>query len=87
LVLGGLQSGEARELFNALPTVEALMPALTLDDLGVTHWQPPDDIAAQLTTPTTTADLARRQERRAIESAAAGELLAGEAPDDEGDEL
>ena len=44
-----------------MPTVADLMPALSLQDLGVTRWQPPEDIAAQLTTPMTPAQ--RRQRR------------------------
>lgn len=68
LILGGLQSSEARELFASMPTVEELMPALSLDDLGVVRWQPPEDAAAQLTTPLTPADRRRRKILRAIEA-------------------
>ena len=68
LVLGGLESEQAREVIASMPTVADLMPALTLEDLGVKHWQPPEDIAAQLTTPTTPAQRRRRQILRAIEA-------------------
>jgi len=68
LILGGLKSDEARELFAALPTVEQVMPALSLDDLGVVRWQPPDDAATQLTTPMTPAQKRRRRILRAIEA-------------------
>ena len=68
LVLGGLQSDEARAVIASMPTVADLMPALSLEDLGVKHWQPPEDIAAQLTTPMTPAQRRRRQILRAIEA-------------------
>jgi hypothetical protein len=68
LILGGLESAEARAVFEALPTVENLMPALQLEDLGVTRWQPPAEAAARLTTPLTTADRRRRIVARAIEA-------------------
>ena len=51
-----------------MPTVADLMPALSLEDLGVKHWQPPEDIAAQLTTPMTPAQRRKRQILRAIEA-------------------
>jgi hypothetical protein len=68
LVLGGLETGEAKAFIESMPTVEQLMPALSLDDLGVKHWQPPDDAAAVLLTPSTTADRKRRKVLRAIEA-------------------
>jgi hypothetical protein len=68
LVLGGLQTDEAREVIASMPTVADLMPALSLEDLGVTRWQPPEDIAAQLTTPMTPAQRRKRQILRAIEA-------------------
>jgi hypothetical protein len=68
LILGGLDSDEAREFLASMPTVEQLMPALSLDDLGVVRWQPPEDAATQLTTPLTPTDRKRRQIRRAIEA-------------------
>jgi hypothetical protein len=68
LVFGGLQSDEARELFASMPTVEQIMPALSLDDLGVKHWQPPEDAVTQLTAPLTTTRRKRRQILRAIEA-------------------
>jgi hypothetical protein len=68
LILGGLESAEARELFKAMPTVEQIMPALGLDDLGVVRWQPPEDAATQLTAPMTPADKRRRRILRAIEA-------------------
>jgi hypothetical protein len=68
LITGGLESGEAREFLSAMPTAEQLMPALSLDDLGVAHWQPPTDAAAALLTPSTPADRRRRIILRAIEA-------------------
>ena len=68
LILGGLESDEARALFAAMPTAEEFMPALGLDDLGVVRWQPPEDAATQLTTPMTPADKRRRRILRAIEA-------------------
>jgi hypothetical protein len=68
LVMGGLESSEARQTVAALPSVEQLMPSLSLDDLGVTHWQPPEDSASQLTTPLTPTDRKRRRILRAIEA-------------------
>lgn len=68
LIIGGLESTEAKDILASLPTPEQLMPALSLDDLGVKHWQPPENIAAQLTTPMTPADRRRRQILRAIEA-------------------
>jgi regulator of protease activity HflC (stomatin/prohibitin superfamily) len=68
LIVGALESSEARAALASLPTVEHLMPKLNLEDLGVVHWQPPEDIAAQLTTPMTTAQRRRRQILRAIEA-------------------
>ncbi len=68
LIVDGLQSDEARSVSASMPTVEALTPALTLEDLGVKRWQPPEDIAAQLTTPLTPAGRRRRRVLRAIEA-------------------
>ena len=51
-----------------MPTVQALMPPLSLEDLGVIRWQPPEDAAGQLTTPLTPAQRRRRQILRAIEA-------------------
>lgn len=44
------------------------MPNLSLEDLGVKRWQPPEDIAAELTTPMTPAQRRKRQILRAIEA-------------------
>jgi hypothetical protein len=68
LVADSLESEQALAFLAAMPTAEQLMPALTLDDLGVTHWQPPDDAAAALLRPSTPADRKRRKVRRAIEA-------------------
>jgi hypothetical protein len=68
LILDGLESAEARALFESMPTVESIMPPIGLEDLGVVRWQPPEDAAAQLTTPLTPADKRRRQIRRVIEA-------------------
>jgi hypothetical protein len=68
LIAGGLESGEARAVLESMPTADQLMPALSLDDLGVKTWQPPEGAAAALLTPTTTADRKRRKVLRAIEA-------------------
>jgi hypothetical protein len=68
LLLGGLDSAEARRLADTLPTVEQLMPALGLRDLGVKGWQPPEGAAGELLTPSTPADRKRRRILRAIEA-------------------
>jgi hypothetical protein len=68
LLVGGLETDEARELAAAMPTAEQLMPALGLDDLGVKGWQPPQDAAGRLLTPSTPADRKRRRILRAIET-------------------
>ena len=68
LVLGGLEFDEARAILAAMPSPEKLMPVLNLDDLGVKRWQPPEDIATQLTTPLTPAQRRRRIVMRAIEA-------------------
>ena len=44
------------------------MPSLSLDDLRVRHWQPPDGAASALLSPSTPADRKQRQILRAIES-------------------
>lgn len=66
LILGGLQSTEARAVLESMPTPEQLMPALSLDDLGVKRWQPPEDVATQLTTPLSASARRHRLIRRAI---------------------
>jgi hypothetical protein len=68
LIIGGLQTDEAKALAESVPTVEQLMPKLNIEDLGVKRWQPPEDAATQLTTPLTPAQRRRRQIRRAIEA-------------------
>jgi hypothetical protein len=68
LIVGALETAEAVAFANSMPTVEQLMPPLQLEDLGLVRWQPPDDIASQLTTPMTTAQRKRRRVLRAIEA-------------------
>lgn len=68
LLVGGLESDEARKLAAAMPTAEQLMPALGLEDLGVKGWQPPEDAAGRLLTPSSPADRKRRRVLRAIEA-------------------
>ena len=68
LVAGSLESADARAVLDALPTAEQLMPALTLDDLGVKTWQPPEGAASALLTPSTPADRKRRKVLVAIEA-------------------
>jgi hypothetical protein len=67
LTAGGLESGEAKAFLEAMPTVEELMPTLSLGDLGVKHWQPPRELARDLLTPSTPADMRRKQILQAIE--------------------
>jgi hypothetical protein len=43
------------------------MPPLSLDGLGVKRWQPDEDAAARLATPSTPADRKRRRILQAIE--------------------
>jgi hypothetical protein len=66
LIAGSLESDEARAVLAAMPAVEDLMPPLSLGDLGVTTWQPPEGAAAELLTPSTPADRRRRKVLRAI---------------------
>ncbi len=51
-----------------MKTPDELMPALSLDDLGLHRWQPVNGAAAELLTPSTTTDRKRRKILRAIES-------------------
>lgn len=66
LIAGSLESADARAFLSAMPTPEQLMPPLSLDDLGVTTWQPPEGAAAALLTPETTAGRRRRKVLAAI---------------------
>jgi hypothetical protein len=66
LIAGSLESDDARAFLDRMPTAEQLMPALSLDDLGVTTWQAPEGAAAELLTPSTPADRRRRKILRAI---------------------
>jgi hypothetical protein len=68
LIAGELKSGEAKRFLEAMPAVEQLMPALSIEDLGVVRWQPPEDAAAQLTTPRSPAEKRHRRILRAIEA-------------------
>ena len=68
LITGGLESAEAREIVELMPSPEDLMPSLSLDQIGVKHWQPPTDAAAALLTPSTTVDRKRKKILRAIEA-------------------
>lgn len=66
LIVGGLESDEARELVKSMPRTDELMPPLSLDDLGVGTWQPARDAAKELLTAPTGADRRRKLVRRAI---------------------
>ena len=68
LIAGSLESGDARAFLERMPTADQLMPSLSLDDLGVKTWQPPEGAAAALLTPSTPADRRRRKVLRAIEA-------------------
>jgi hypothetical protein len=66
LIVGGLESSEARELVGTLPTAEQLMPPLSLRDLGIRTWQPSRDAAKELLAAPTGADRRRTLIARAI---------------------
>jgi hypothetical protein len=66
LIVGGLESDEARALVESMPTAEALMPAISLADLGVKTWQPSRDAAKELLSASTGADRRRKLVARAI---------------------
>src|SRR5437773_421489 len=66
LIAPSLESDDARAFLEAMPTAEQLMPSLSLDDLGVRTWQPPEGAAAAALTPSTAADRRRRKVLRAI---------------------
>ncbi|MGZ4526579.1 MAG: hypothetical protein ACXVX7_09020 [Mycobacterium sp.] len=68
LIVGELQSSDARKFLGAMPTADQLMPALRIEDLGVVRWQPPEDAATQLTTPLTPTEKRQRRIARAIEA-------------------
>jgi hypothetical protein len=68
LILGGLESEDARRIVEAMPTAEALMPAIGLDDLGVKGWQPPEGAAAELLAPRGASDVLRLRVLRAVEA-------------------
>ncbi len=68
LLAGSLESGEAREFLERMPSPEEMMPALGLDGLGVQTWQPPEGAASMLVSPSTTGDRKRRRVLRAIEA-------------------
>jgi hypothetical protein len=66
LIAGGLETDEARAFLQRMPTAEQLMPAISLQDLGVRPWQPPEGAAAELLTPSTPAARRRQKIRQAI---------------------
>ena len=68
LIAGSLTSAEAHAQLASMPSVADLMPEVTLEDLGVKRWQPPEGAAAALLTPLTTADRKRRRVLRVIEA-------------------
>jgi hypothetical protein len=68
LIIGGLESDDARSRVDSMPTVAELMPPLSLDDLGVKHWQPPKTAAGELLAPSTPAQRRRKIIRQAIEA-------------------
>jgi hypothetical protein len=68
LVAGSQESADARAVLEAMPTAEQLMPALSLGDLGVKTWQPPEGTASALLAPSTPADRKRRKVLAAIEA-------------------
>jgi hypothetical protein len=68
LIAPSLESEDARAFLAAMPSAEQLMPSLSLGDLGVRTWQPPEGAASELLTPSTTADRRRRKVLRAIEA-------------------
>jgi hypothetical protein len=66
ILLAGFETDEARLVLESMSTPEQLMPALSLEDLGVKRWQPPENAAAQLVTPITTGERIKRQVHRAL---------------------
>lgn len=68
LIASDLKSGDAKAFLLAMPTAEQLMPPLSIEELGVVRWQPPEDAATQLITPLSPAEKRRRRILRAIEA-------------------
>jgi hypothetical protein len=69
LIIGGLDSDEAKAVVTQMPTVTELMPNLHLDDLGVKRWQPDEDVVWQLTnTSRSASERIKRRVLRAIEA-------------------
>jgi hypothetical protein len=68
LVVSGLESSDAIAFLERMPTAEQLMPSLSLDDLGVKHWQPPVGLAGALLSPSSLAGRKRKIILRAIEA-------------------
>jgi len=66
LIVGGLESEEARGIAESLPAADDLMPSLTLDDIGVRTWQPAADAARELLAIPSGADRRRKLIMRAI---------------------
>jgi hypothetical protein len=66
LIVGGLESDEAKALVESMPTAEKLMPALSLADLGVKTWQPSRAAAKELLAIPSGADRRRKLVARAI---------------------
>jgi hypothetical protein len=66
LIVGGLESDEARDLVGTLPTAEQLIPPLSLSDLGIRTWQPSRDAAKELLAAPTGADRRRTLVMRAL---------------------
>jgi hypothetical protein len=66
LIIGGLESDEARAMAHSLPAAEQLMPPLSLADLGVKTWQPARDAAKELLAIPSGADRRRKIIIRAI---------------------
>jgi hypothetical protein len=66
LIAESLDTDDARVFLEAMPTAEELMPSLSLGDLGVEHYQPPDGAASDLLSPSTVTERKRRQIRRVI---------------------
>jgi hypothetical protein len=66
IIVGGLESAEAKALVDTLPPAEQLMPPLSLADLGVRTWQPSRDAAKELLAAPTGANRRRTLIMRAI---------------------
>lgn len=82
LIVGGLDTGEARQFVESMPTPEQLMPTVQVGELApgehddednplrrYHRWEPPQEAAGELLTPSTASN--REEKRQAIAAALA----------------